>query len=67
MALRLGQTFAPQFEKTFETVKQARAIKFNEKEGQKIIYESTQDNCVATYGKLIKSVSELMIADGKTQ
>jgi hypothetical protein len=65
LATRTGANFAQQFENTFNKLKEAKAIEFNDVQGSKMLWRCTQDNIVASIGKLIKAVSELLLSNGK--
>lgn len=64
IATRLGNDFAPQFEATLEQLKKAKAIEFGDEQGSKNLWKCTQDNIVASIGKCIKAVSELLLNQG---
>ena len=65
LATRLDGDFAGQFEVTFAKLKEAKNLKFTDKEGSKMLWRSTQDNVTASIGKIIKAVSNLLINDKK--
>jgi hypothetical protein len=65
LATRLGENFAGQFEVTLARLKEAKAIEFNDEQGSKMLWRSTQDNITASIGKSIKAISELLLNSGK--
>lgn len=65
IAARLGEAFSVQFEATLNRLKEAKAIEFNDVQGSKMLWRCTQDNIVASVGKMIKAVSELLLKSGK--
>lgn len=67
LATRVGDSFAQQFEVTLAKLKEAKAIEFHDGQGSKMLWRCTQDNIVASIGKSIKAVSELLLKSGKEE
>lgn len=66
MALRLGGNFAPLFEESLKTLKTALAMELGENDS-KMMWRQTRDNCIASLGKLLQSVSDKLLQNGKKE